>query len=217
MSQYSFNLDDDKECLTARKVLDVIQSQFKSSENIQSNASYRECQQCIELRKKTQDVDRQIDEYKSIIKSKDEEIESLRVKKDELLSLKEEKECQLQDQIMTLQKRLNAYEPSCAEADGEDQYYNISGGILIQTNSVDAPYIAKISSQGKASFHFNVEKGPCKQACDSKDEFILPFCEIVEEQPDANDIRLDKWGEATSNNSGELSVITKAKVKLVKL
>lgn len=264
MSQYSFNLDDQKELSTARKVLDAIDSmksqttntQFKNefwgNQNRSSQNDFRqqsqEYQQCLaenkklkeelqsitnqketdtvkindlitEITKKTEEVNKLAELVNSSdisIKRKNAEIEALNKELYRLQDQKNAIERQLQTKIQELQRRLDAYEPSFAGADGEEQYYNISNGILTQTNSVDAPYKARIFSNGKASFQFNVDKGPCKEACNYKDKFILPFCEIEEEQLQSNCIRPGQWGEALYNSAGDLSVIIKAKVKLIR-
>jgi hypothetical protein len=83
---------------------------------------------------------------------------------------------------------------------------------------VDAPYKAKVSSSGEASYQFNTEKGPCKDACNDKKKYLLPYCDIEEDLADATGIRPSTWGKAEfKSNTDELVIISKAKVKLVRI
>jgi hypothetical protein len=264
MSQYSFNLDDHRERLTARKVLDAIEpvqtqaygfdqrnsygQQSRYSQNVRySDADYQQmsaknkelqqqnkdledklktdADQIAKLQKSIEEKDAELKEWNDMASSldaqnkvKDQEIVSL---KDEISRLRTDRnsiEQKLNSRISDLQRRIESYEPSFVGTDGEEQYFAISdNGYLTQTNSVDAPYKAKVFSSGKASYQFNTEKGPCQDACNNKRKYLLPFCDIEEDLADATGIRPSTWGEAVYNsNTGDLTITSKAKVKLVR-
>lgn len=253
MSQYSFNLDNPQERLTARRVLDAVDPMnvqtgetFQSVANdVQSegnrNVEYTDSdlQQIFEENDKLKqqikelegehkkDLER-INEFRSKLSDKDGEVKKwndcarsyekqTKEKDSQIASLKEEV-TKITNERDSLQRRLESYEPSLIGADGEEQYFKISdSGCLTQTYSVDAPYKAKVSSNGKASYQFNTEKGPCQDACNNRDQYIRPFCDIEEEFPDATSVRPSTWGKAELNSNDELKIIVRAKVKLVKL
>lgn len=125
----------------------------------------------------------------------------------------------LELEIEKLKGKIEMYEPNIGIRFGEDQFYNISGTVLVQTMDDKAPYIAKMQSDGNSYiFQFNNNKGPVVQACENKDEMLKPFCRIIGEIPDgANSIGWDKWGTAKSTPSGDLKVEIPAQIKLTKV
>lgn len=124
------------------------------------------------------------------------------------------KEEELKDIIDDLRKQLEIYNPSInMDATSETTYYNVDGELLIQTNSLDAPYLAQNRGDNKFNYQFNFEKGPVREACSKKDLMLLPFCDIEEEAENSSNIRPGKWGVAIMEG-GDLKVETKAKIKL---
>lgn len=83
----------------------------------------------------------------------------------------------------------------------------------METNSMDAPYMAQRMENDKYQFQFNFEKGPVQEACMNRTELLLPFCDIVEEAENPSIIRPSEWGIAILVG-GDLKVETKAKINL---
>lgn len=125
----------------------------------------------------------------------------------------------LEREIEKLKGKIEMYEPNIGIRFGEDQFYNISGTVLVQTMDDKAPYIAKMQSDGNSYiFQFNKNKGPVVQACENRDEMLNPFCMIIGEIPDgANSIGWGTWGTAKSTPSGDLKVEIPAQIKLTKV
>lgn len=124
------------------------------------------------------------------------------------------KESELKGRIEDMRKRLEIYEPSInMSANSETTYYNVDDDLLVQTNSLDAPYFAKNRGDGKFNYQFNYEKGPVREACSKKDSMLLPFCDIEEEAENPSNIRPGEWGIAIMQG-GDLKVEKKAKIKL---
>lgn len=144
--------------------------------------------------------------YKTRLAEKEGEIENLR-------------DCNenLKKQISELQQRLNEYEPSIGAKPGEFKYFKIDGQCLTETNSTDAPYQVKIGDNGLCMFHFNIDKGPVSDACNKRDEMLLPFCEIIDECQNANELKKGAWGEAIITQSGELQIKRKARINLIRI
>jgi predicted RNase H-like nuclease (RuvC/YqgF family) len=262
MSQYSFNLDDSKECATARRVLEAIvsthiqldgatknrvdmnQSHYPQNNNSQ-NADYQHYQTEIEdlkrknhlLYEKHEAYEKSIKDLQSKLEEKESDskqyiemadkerlqanatIESLnsqiKTLQDEILNIEKD----ARERVNALQRKLNTYEQVLVDTTDEIQYFNIvSFGVLCQTNSDDALYQARAKSDGKtAAFQFNIEKGQRYEAINNREKNLEPFCDIIEDTPDANEIQLGSWGEAEFSSNGNLCVKKKAQIKLIKL
>lgn len=150
-------------------------------------------------------------EYESKLQEKDAE---LKCEINRVIDFREGKEKKLQDKIDELQKQLEIYNPSLnMRTSAETSYYKVDGNMLTETNMKDAPYKAQSMGDNKYMFQFNFEKGPVQEACANKGNFLLPFCEIIEETENPCVIRPVEWGTATMIG-GDLRVETKAKIKL---
>lgn len=157
-----------------------------------------------------QDEMRKMNEsHKKEIDAKDDEYRRLqRDLGNENLSLKKK--------ITELQKRLDAYEPNIGGEMGEVKLYNVEGSILVETISKEAYYQARTGSDNEVIFQYNYESGPSKEACKNRTSMLEPFCEIIEEVPNANAIQPGTWGVATPMRSGNLMVKKKAQIKLIR-
>lgn len=116
-------------------------------------------------------------------------------------------------EISKLRKRLEHYEGP-EPTIGETTFYKIVDNRLVKTGVNSAPYIAKATENGDWIFHFNKDSGPVKAACSGENPELLKFCEVIERQDDASNIRWGEWGLATRNTNGDLTVISNAKIKL---
>ncbi len=135
----------------------------------------------------------------------------------ELRKEKEDSERKLGAQIEDLKKQLYKYKP-IGVGNGENvSYFDVKNGQLVLTNDDKAPYQANIISSDKASYQFNDEKGPCKEACRDKERMIKPFCEIEDDKDGATEIHISEWGEATYDaiRCQITKIVKKAKVKLI--
>ena len=85
--------------------------------------------------------------------------------------------------------------------------------MLVETNSIDAEYVAQSMGDKNYRFQFNFEKGPVREACANREVILFPFCDIIEDSENASIIRPDDWGTAVMTG-GVLKIETKAKIKL---
>lgn len=123
----------------------------------------------------------------------------------------------LKNKVKELQRQIEKYIPSIEGASGEIKYFQVEGNKLVETNSDDAYYKAQVGLDRVCIFQFNCEKGHAKEACSKKDSLLFPFCDIIDENPNANNIAPGKWGEAIITDSGELDVKLKAQIRLTKI
>lgn len=131
-----------------------------------------------------------------------------------LNDLREGEEKKLHNRIDELLKQLEIYNPSLnMRTNAEISYYKVEGNMLVETNSMDAPYSAQSMGDNKYRFQFNWEKGPVQEACANKADLLIPFCDIVEETENPSVIKPGDWGTAIMVG-GDLKVETKAKIKL---
>jgi len=155
--------------------------------------------------------------YESELEKKENQIQQL-----ESDRIKETRK--LGKEIERLQTQLQEFVPNIGGVLGEEQGYQLDEAAqsptLTQTMDYSAPYIVVISDNGKARFHFNIEKGPATEAIAKRNSMLAPFCEIIEEMDNANSIQLAGEGIATISSMGDLrssDVITKAKIRLVRI
>lgn len=150
-------------------------------------------------------------EFELKLQEKDAELER---EINRVIDFRKGEEKKLQYKIDELQKQLEIYNPSLnMRTNAETSYYKVDGNMLIETNIKDAPYMAQSMGDNKYRFQFNFEKGPIQEACANRGNFLLPFCDIIEETENPSIIRPAEWGTATMIG-GELKVETKAKIKL---
>lgn len=191
----------------------AIQSQKKEIETCQLEIRNlnKKLDEEKELNKFAQDeLGTKENEFNGILAAKDAEFRKLqRELNNENLNLK--------NKIKELQKQIEQYVPSLEGASGDIKYFQVEGNKLLETNSDDAYYKAQVGLDRVCIFQFNCEKGHSKEACSKKDSLLLPFCDIIDENPDANNIAPGKWGEAIITDSGELDVKLKAQIRLVKI
>lgn len=150
-------------------------------------------------------------DYERKLQEKDEELKR-EIKR--VVEFRDENDRKLNDKISELRKQLEIYNPSLnMRTSAETSYYNVEGNMLIETNSMDAPYKAQCMGDNKYRFQFNWEKGPIQEACANKAELLEPFCEIAEETENPSSIRPADWGIATMVG-GDLKVDKKAIINL---
>lgn len=123
----------------------------------------------------------------------------------------------LKKKNLELQKQLEQFIPNIESVSGDIKYFQVDGDKLMETNSDDAYYQARIGNDRNCAFQFNIEKGHVKEACSNRDSILLPFCNIIEEHSQGNNIAPGKWGKATLTSSGELIIIEKAEIKLTRI
>lgn len=149
--------------------------------------------------------------------------ESIRKKDEEYRRLEREsrnKALELEKEIESLKKRLEAYEPVGAEV-GEEKLFNIDTltHSLEETNDTAAPYKVRIVSSEKVIFQFNTDSGPMISACANRSEMLEPFCEIIDAAEGATAIRRGAWGEAKLSPSGNIrieDITKKAQISLIR-
>lgn len=144
--------------------------------------------------------------------------QKLQEKQNEIEDLKKNHQKEIEqknEEISKLRKRLESYEGP-EPTIGETTFYKIVDNSLVKTGVNSAPYIAKATENGKWIFHFNKDSGPVKTACSGENPELLKFCEVIERQDDACNIRWGDWGLASRNTNGDLTVISNAKIKLTK-
>lgn len=149
------------------------------------------------------------------IQKRDDEITRIQNKLNEIKS-------ELEGQIEVLKKRLEIYEPKGAEV-GEEMLFTIddfsSSPTLIRTNASEAPFKVRVVAGNEVRFQFNTEKGPSIKACEERDKYLLPFCDIIEEEENSTAIRMGEWGIAKLSPSGDIriqDISKKAKILLFK-
>lgn len=120
----------------------------------------------------------------------------------------------LNKEIEQLKEKLNYYDPTFNGEQSSDKYFNVEDKNLVETKSYDAPFIGKVSAEGKTIFSFNFEKGPHKYYSQNPNE-LENFCEITEIIEGANHIGREEWGQGKFSN-GLLVVSKKAKIKLIR-
>lgn len=157
--------------------------------------------------------------YEEMIeKEQKDSIQKLQEKQNEIEVLKKNHQKEIEQknvEISKLRKRLESYEGS-EPTIGETTFYKIVDNSLVKTGVNSAPYIAKATENGDWIFHFNKDSGPVKAACSGENPELLKFCEVIERQDDACNIRWGEWGLAYRNTNGDLTVISNAKIKLTK-
>lgn len=89
-------------------------------------------------------------------------------------------------------------------------YYQVLENSLERTMNNKAPYIVT-----KNEFFFN-EDGQYQKAIQEKEKILCPFCDIVEEISEANYVMTINKGRCKVLENDVLSIIEKAKIKLIR-
>lgn len=195
IKQYSKSTESDSKRINELEE-EYEKSKDKISELEKDKKTYEEMLEDVQkdstqkLQEKQNEIDRLKNNHQEEIKQKNEEISNLR-------------------------KRLETYEGP-EPTIGKPAFYKVSDDRLVKTSVTSAAYIAKATENGDWIFQFNIESGPVKTACSGENPDLLKFCEVIERQDDASNIRLGKWGTATRNPNGDLIVTNKAEIKLTK-
>lgn len=122
----------------------------------------------------------------------------------------------LKEENKVLKEKLSAFIIGFrGEGDNDLKYFKPEGGKLENTIQNNAFYIGASKGEDTFEFQFNEEKGLPQKAIQSRDEVLIPFCDIVHETPDANYIENKHKGSFSVAN-GEFKIIEKAKITLKK-
>lgn len=128
----------------------------------------------------------------------------------------EEENRALKEENKFLKEKLSAFIIGFGvEGDNKIYYLKPEDGRLTNTIQKDAFYIGASEDEEVFEFQFNEEKGLPQKAIQSRDEILIPFCDIVHETPDANYIENKHKGSFSLAN-GEFKIIEKAKITLKK-
>ena len=123
---------------------------------------------------------------------------------------------ELEAEIKDLKVKLSAFVVGFGgDGDNELKFFKPENGRLENTIQKDAFYIGASKDEEVFEFQFNEEKGLPQKAIQSRDEVLIPFCDIVHETPDANYIENKHKGSFSVAN-GEFKIIEKAKITLKK-
>nr|WP_311521885.1 hypothetical protein [uncultured Porphyromonas sp.] len=132
-----------------------------------------------------------------------------------IIQEKEKVVASLKDRICILENQLSQHE-FVNEADTlENRFFNISDHDLVETLDNTAPFAGEVGVNGEVSYCFNESKGEHFRF--SKDpSLLLPFCEIIDNAEDANQVRTVHDGSGVLE-MGKLRVINKVQISLVRV
>ena len=123
---------------------------------------------------------------------------------------------ELEAEIKVLKEKLSAFIVGYGDdCDNKLKYFKPEEGKLANTIQKDAFYIGASKGEDVFEYQFNEEKGLPQKAILSRNEILIPFCEIVYETPDANYIENKHKGSFSVAN-GEFEILEKAKIILKK-
>lgn len=155
-------------------------------------------------------------DIQEINNKKDTEIGELKASKEELLKRNKELEAQFEKERKGLLEEIWKFNPHYGNNDSH-KYYENKNGRLHHTNKNSALYMARIiSNMNEVEFFINDRNAQYRAACQNKIDDLLPFCEILEEAENANNIITERRGKAKLLNDGSLEVTDKAQIKLIK-
>ena len=127
----------------------------------------------------------------------------------------EKHNCELEAEIKVLKEKLSAFIVGFGgDGNNEVKYFKPEESKLEKTIQNNAFFIGASIGEDVFEYQFNEEKGGHQKAIQSKSDILIPFCDIVNEVPDANYV-LNKQKGMFSFSNGEFKIIEKAKVCLV--
>ena len=122
----------------------------------------------------------------------------------------------LETEIKELKEKLSAFIVGYGEdGNNELKYFKPEEFKLEKTIQTNAFFIGASKGEDVFEYQFNEEKGGHQKAIQLKNDMIIPFCDIVNEVPDANYI-VNKHKGIFSIANGDFKIIEKAKISLVK-
>lgn len=165
---------------------------------------------------KYQDENKLLNEELSNEKKRNEQLfdanKTLRNKIETYNSLNNE----LETEIKELKEKLSAFIVGYGEdGNNELKYFKPEELKLEKTIQTNAFFIGASKGDDVFEYQFNEEKGGHQKAIQLKNNMLIPFCDIVNEVPDANYIS-NKHKGVFSIANGDFKIIEKAKISLVK-
>ena len=169
------------------------------------NSEYQKCKEELDLYK--DELKKQEEKNTSLFEANN----NLRVKAEELEIDKKD----LTTEVKELKEKLSGFIPGFG-GDGDNKLTNFKPeGDKLETTIQSNTFFTGVSiGDNIFEFQFNEEKGPHQRAIQSKNDILIPFCDIEYEAPDGNYIENKHKGSFSTVN-GEFKMLAKAKISIV--